>query len=76
MGVPPGVAALPSWGITSHVEYNCVTARRIGARGLWSGLYACVPKSLAERAYVKDFVEIIRSQCARTLKGIRPIDPR
>ncbi len=71
-----GVAALPSWGITSYVEYKYVTARRIGARGLWSDLYACVPKSLAERSYVKDFVEIIRAQCMRTLKGIRPIDPR
>lgn len=65
-----GVAALPNWGVKNYVELDYVVARRIGAGGLWSDLYAITPRSLAARRYTADFVSIIRARCAAGLKGI------
>ncbi|MFP5390632.1 MAG: LysR substrate-binding domain-containing protein, partial [Gammaproteobacteria bacterium] len=65
-----GVAALPNWAIKNYVDYDYVQARPIGPEGLWSDLYVTVAPSLAAKAYVADFVAVIREQCARTLDGI------
>lgn len=65
-----GIAALPNWGVRNYVDLDYVIARRIGAKGLWSGLYAVVPRSLARRPYVTEFVEITRAKCAAGLPGI------
>jgi len=65
-----GIAALPSWGVKSYVDHDYVTAKRIGAKGLWSELYAIGPRELAERAYFPDFIGIIRETCAAGLAGI------
>ena len=65
-----GVAALPNWGVKNYVDHDYVQAKRIGARGLWSELYATVPAPLARRPYVADFVAIVRDTCAAQLDGI------
>lgn len=65
-----GIAALPNWGVKNYVDLDYVIAKRIGARGLWSELYAIVPRALAGRPHVAEFVSIIRSECAATLDGI------
>jgi LysR family transcriptional regulator for metE and metH len=65
-----GVAALPNWAIKNYVDYDYVLARPVGAQGLWSDLYVSVPGALGAKAYVGDFVAVIREQCARTLDGI------
>jgi len=70
-----GVAALPSWGLQNYVSHDYVQARRIGAKGLWSELHAIVPPPLAERAYVRDFIEIVRETCARDLDGVELLSP-
>lgn len=69
-----GLAALPNWGIKNYVDFNYVMAKRIGMQGLWSDLYLSVPKALARKPYVQDFVNVIREQCARTLDGIVLLD--
>lgn len=66
-----GVAALPNWAIRNYVDYDYVLARPIGEHGLWSDLFVSVPPALETRAYVLDFVSVIREQCARTLDGIK-----
>lgn len=66
-----GIAALPNWGVKNYVDLEYVVAKRIGAKGLWSDLYAVVPRSLAGKAYVIEFVSIIRAKCAAELKGIQ-----
>jgi LysR family transcriptional regulator for metE and metH len=66
-----GVAALPNWAIRNYVDYDYVLARPIGEQGLWSDLFVSVPPALEKRAYVLDFVSVIREQCARTLDGIK-----
>ena len=65
-----GLAALPNWAIKNYVDYDYVLAKPIGAQGLWSDLFVSVPPVLAGKAYVMDFIGVIREQCARTLDGI------
>ncbi len=66
-----GVAALPNWGVKSYVDHDYVLAKRIGARGLWSELYAISSKALASRPYLADFIRIVRDICASQLDGIQ-----
>ena len=65
-----GIAALPNWGVKNYVDLDYVVAKRIGAKGLWNDLYAIVPRSLAGKPYVIEFVSIIRTKCATELEGI------
>jgi len=65
-----GIAALPNWGVKNYVELDYIVAKRIGAQGLWSELYAVVPRALAQKPYVTEFVSIVRSECAASLDGI------
>ena len=66
-----GVAALPNWAIKNYVDYDYVLAKPVGVNGLWSDAFVSVPPALASKAYVADFVSVIREQCARTLDGIK-----
>ncbi|KQQ32721.1 LysR family transcriptional regulator [Duganella sp. Leaf126] len=66
-----GIAALPNWAIKNYVDYDYVIARPVGEQGLWSDLYVSVPPAQQHKAYVLDFVKVIREQCAATLDGIR-----
>jgi LysR family transcriptional regulator for metE and metH len=69
-----GVAALPSWGIKSYVDHDYVIARRIGAHGLWSDLYASTLTETASRPYLRDFLVTVKNTCFATLDGIVPVD--
>lgn len=66
-----GLAALPSWGIQSYVEHEYVIAKPIGAKGLWSELYAIGTNEMMARPYAKDLARIIRDVCAENLNGIK-----
>jgi LysR family transcriptional regulator for metE and metH len=66
-----GIAALPNWAIKNYVDYDYVIARPVGEAGLWSDLYVSVPEALRQKAYVADFVKVIREQCAASLDGIK-----
>jgi LysR family transcriptional regulator for metE and metH len=65
-----GIAALPNWGLKNYVELEYVAAKRIGAGGLWSSLYAVAPKAVAEKPYLAELVAVIRARCAADLQGI------
>jgi LysR family transcriptional regulator for metE and metH len=65
-----GIAALPSWGLTNYVDHDYVIARRIGAKGLWSDLYAATSRDLADQPYVGDFIATARRTCFATLDGL------
>ncbi|MES2128627.1 MAG: LysR family transcriptional regulator [Pseudomonadota bacterium] len=65
-----GVAALPNWAIKNYVDYDYVLAKAIGEQGLWSDLFVSVPPGLEQKAYVADFVSVVREQCSRTLDGV------
>jgi LysR family transcriptional regulator for metE and metH len=66
-----GIAALPNWAIKNYVDYDYVIARPVGEHGLWSDLFVSVPEAQKHRAYVLDFVNVIREQCASALDGIK-----
>ncbi len=68
-----GLAALPAWAVVPYLERGYVVARSIGAKGLWSGLYAAVRQSDAERAYLRDFITLLREQVFMSLSGIEPL---
>jgi LysR family transcriptional regulator for metE and metH len=66
-----GIAALPNWAIKNYVDYDYVIARPVGEHGLWSDLFVSVPEAQRHKAYVLDFVNVIRAQCAASLDGIK-----
>lgn len=66
-----GIAALPNWAIRNYVDYDYVIARPVGEHGLWSDLFVSVPEAQKHKAYVLDFVNVIREQCAGALDGIK-----
>ena len=65
-----GIAALPSWGVKSYVDHDYVLAKRIGAKGLSSDLYAIANRADSARPYMIDFVSIIRQICSAELDHI------
>lgn len=65
-----GIAALPSWGVKNYVDADYVLAKRVGPKGLWSNLYAVVPRTLAAKPYVLELTSITRSKCAAELDRI------
>jgi LysR family transcriptional regulator for metE and metH len=65
-----GIAALPDWGVKSYVDHDYVLAKRIGAKGLWSDLYAIVSRTQSKRPYIPDFIDIVRQICASELERI------
>jgi len=66
-----GIAPLPNWAVKNYVEYDYVIARPVGEHGLWSDVYAAVSPSQQHKAYVLDFINVIREQCAAALDGIK-----
>lgn len=67
-----GLAALPAWAVASYIERGYITARPIGAHGLWSELYAAVRSADADHAYLADFVATVQRDSFARLPGIRP----
>jgi LysR family transcriptional regulator, regulator for metE and metH len=65
-----GIAALPLWAVKSYLDRGYVASARIGARGLTGRLYAAIPERLNERAYVKEFVQLMRETSLLTLEGV------
>jgi LysR family transcriptional regulator for metE and metH len=65
-----GIATLPIWAAQNYVNRDYVLANRIGKQGLIGSLYtACLPE-LAQKAYLKDFVETIRESSYLNLQNI------
>lgn len=65
-----GISALPNWGLRNYIEHDYVSGKRIGAGGLWSELYAIMPKEKSQQPFVAEFIDIIRNACAAELEGI------
>ena len=68
-----GIAALPSWGLSNYLEHDYVIARRIGRKGLWSGLYAAMIREMSDHPYMADFLSLLKENCFSKLKGVVPI---
>jgi LysR family transcriptional regulator for metE and metH len=68
-----GIAALPNWSVQSYLEREYVLAKPIGRKGLWSELYAATTETLAESAYMLDFLDTVRTSSFRNLRGLLPL---
>ncbi|MEW6037417.1 MAG: LysR family transcriptional regulator [Pseudomonadota bacterium] len=68
-----GIAALPNWTVQSYLEREYVLAKPIGEAGLWSALYAATTENMTQSAYMRDFLEIVRSSSFRNLRGLMPL---
>jgi LysR family transcriptional regulator for metE and metH len=66
-----GIGALPHWAIKHYVDDEYVIARPVGEHGLWSELFVSMPEAQQHKAYVLDFVHVIRAHCAASLDGIK-----
>lgn len=51
-----GIAALPVWSVSVYLQRGYVVAKRIGAAGLHCDLYGATTESLADAAYMRDFI--------------------
>lgn len=65
-----GIAALPLWAVKSYLDRGYVASQRIGEEGLTGRLYAAVPQRLQERAYVAEFVKLMRETSLFNLPGV------
>lgn len=65
-----GIAALPLWAVKAYLDRGYVASQRIGAKGLEGRLYAAVSDRLNDRAYVSEFVHLMRETSMLTLPGV------
>lgn len=68
-----GLAALPNWSVQSYLERDYVLAKPIGRKGLWSALYAATTEVTAASAFMRDFLDTVRSTSFRGLRGLLPL---
>jgi len=55
-----GIAALPAWSVAPYLERGYVLAKPLGRKGLRCALYGATTAHLAQMAYMREFVELIR----------------
>ncbi len=67
-----GVCALPNWALAEHLDRDYVSARPLGADGMWGTLYAAVRTGEADHPPIKAFLATARCTCFASLPGILP----
>lgn len=65
------IAAMPRWAVQPFLDREYVVARPLGKKGVESALYAATTDLLAETAWMRDFMEIMRRVSFASLQGIR-----
>lgn len=57
-----GIAALPLWAIKNYLDRNYISSRPVTENGLKGKLYAAVCTEMSSKAYINDFVKLIRER--------------
>jgi LysR family transcriptional regulator for metE and metH len=65
-----GIAALPSWTVGNYIERGYVVSRPIGENGLRCELYAATSRTIAEAAYIREFIALTRTLSLTQLAGV------
>ena len=65
-----GIAALPEWAVQSYLQTGYVVGKRIGKNGLRGELYAVTSETVAQAAYIQDFVATLRTVSFKRLPGV------
>lgn len=68
-----GISALPAWAIQRYLDREYVIDRPVTAKGLRCELYAATTSSGSQRAYLQEFLQIMKETCFRQLKEIEPL---
>jgi LysR family transcriptional regulator, regulator for metE and metH len=55
-----GIAALPEWSVRPYLERGYVVGRPLGAKGLRCELHGAMPESLADKPFMRDFVDKVK----------------
>ena len=69
-----GIAALPLWAVKHYLDKHYVSSRPITENGLTGQLYAATRTDMANTAYLRDFIRLIREKSLCDLPGIRLLD--
>lgn len=65
-----GVCCLPNWAITEYLQRGYVSARPLGAEGLFGTLYAAVREDMLDMSYMQDFLLTAKDISFATLEGV------
>lgn len=68
-----GISALPAWAIQRYLDREYVIGRPVTAKGLRCELYAATTSSGSQKAYLQEFLHIMKETCFRQLKEIEPL---
>ena len=68
-----GIAAMPGWAVMPYLEKGYVESRPVRKQGLYSNLHAATTRSLAQTAYMKEFITIMKRVSFDSLKRIAPV---
>jgi LysR family transcriptional regulator for metE and metH len=68
-----GVASIPNWVLTEYLEKDYVIAKKLGAEGQWTILYAAVREDQLASPFLEDFINTAVETSFETLTGIVPI---
>ena len=69
-----GIAAMPGWAVQPYLERGYVESRPVRKTGLFSNLNAATTRSLAQTAYMKEFIAIMKEVSFNNLKRIAAVD--
>ncbi|TVP88129.1 MAG: LysR family transcriptional regulator [Pseudomonadaceae bacterium] len=65
-----GVSCLPNWALAEYSQRGYVSARRLGAEGLFGTLYAAVREDMLGMSYLQDFLLTAKDTSFATLEGV------
>ena len=65
-----GIATLPLWAVQNYLDRGYVTARPVGGAGLAGELHMACTAATSAQPWLRDFVQITRETCIRSLPGI------
>lgn len=68
-----GVCCLPNWAMHEYSAKGYVSARRLGAKGLFSTLYAAVRSDMLDAAFMRDFLLTAKDTSFTTLAGVSAV---
>ena len=66
-----GIAVLPLWAVQSYLDRKYVSSRPVTQTGLKGKLYAALCTEMASKAYINDFIRLIRERSLCELPGIQ-----
>lgn len=65
-----GVCCLPNWALHEYTSKGYVTAKRLGASGLFATLYAAIRTDMLDAPFMRDFLLTAKDTSFATLEGV------